>query len=703
MDEQIYSDVQCKNCGNNKRALFAIDGNDLVCKCCGSRLRKNYSDEGVVCPGFEEEARKEDESEAEDPRDGKIAYKDGRVEILKYGITEISERAYIGNKEIVSVILPAGVTEIKASAFNGCASLENVVLPEGITKMGISVFEGCIKLKNVNIPGGLTRINWDAFKGCVSLETVNISEGVEWITMGAFRDCISLKKVNIPESVLEIENDAFDGCVSLKSIYIPQNAVAYGNPFTRCNPVITVSPENSKLKVIDGNLYCVDEDEGNFIVNYTPKENEKSFSPPDWVSDVACGAFEGAFNLESVTVPGGTTGIGGDVFGNCVNLKSVIIPDSVEKIFMGAFNGCTGLADVYFEGTCSDWERVEIGDDNDAIKNAAVHFITHGKTVYTDGKAEVLEYGTTEIAKNAYFNNENVTEVVLPETVKSIGETAFFGCKAMTSVTIPMGVTEIGNMAFYGCIALEDVYYAGSAEDWSKINIGEANDALENATIHCAYYDGKIVYKDGRVEVLEYGITKIAKGAYKDNKDIVSISLPNSVTDIEDGFLNGAFSGCTGLKSIDLPESLVYIGSSAFQDCKSLTTVNIPDNVIRIGSFAFSRCTSLKSINISDSVKWIYQNAFSDCASLKNIMIPGEVAKIDGYVFQNCVGLTEVLIPKSVTEICDGAFKGCKKLDRICYGGSPEDWKKVKIGKENSKLNGLFGKATLICHCGYWD
>ena len=84
-------------------------------------------------------------------------------------------------------------------------------------------------------------------------------------------------------------------------------------------------------------------------------------------------------------------------------------------------------------------------------------------------------------------------------------------------------------------------------------------------------------------------------------------------------------------------------------------------------------------------------------------MIPGKVEYIAGYVFQNCVNLTKVLIPKSITKILLGAFKGCKNLKMICYGGSEEDWNKIKIDKDNNKLNGLIGKAKLICHCGYWD
>ena len=148
-----------------------------------------------------------------------------------------------------------------------------------------------------------------------------------------------------------------------------------------------------------------------------------------------------------------------------------------------------------------------------------------------------------------------------------------------------------------------------------------------------------------------------------------SVSVPSqlggcNVTDIGDG----AFSDCTSLTSITIPNGVTSIGWNAFSDCTSLTSVVIPDGVTSIDDSTFYGCTSLTSITIPDSVTSIGQNTFYDCTSLTNVVIPDSVKSISSYgggAFVNCPNLKCVTVPSSVERIGEYSFgyNGCSYYD----------------------------------------
>ncbi|MBQ2247222.1 MAG: leucine-rich repeat domain-containing protein [Tidjanibacter sp.] len=182
------------------------------------------------------------------------------------------------------------------------------------------------------------------------------------------------------------------------------------------------------------------------------------------------------------------------------------------------------------------------------------------------------------------------------------------------------------------------------------------------------------------------GITIIGS-AFRDCSSLISITIPDSVTEIGWSAFNGcsslesinipdrvtkignsAFDGCKNLKSITIPNRVIEIGADAFFGCKSLKSINIPDGVISIGEYAFYGCKSLESINIPNGVTEISKAAFDGCSSLVSINIPDSVTTIDGSAFWNCSSLESINIPDSVTEIGNSAFRGCSSLKSINIG-----------------------------------
>ncbi len=192
-------------------------------------------------------------------------------------------------------------------------------------------------------------------------------------------------------------------------------------------------------------------------------------------------------------------------------------------------------------------------------------------------------------------NKTKYVEIILPDSVTSIGSSAFSGCSGLTSVTIPDSVTSIGSSAFNGCTNLTSVTIPSS-------------------------------------------VTSIGSSAFSLCTNLTSITIPSSVTSIG----NVAFSNCTNLTSVTIPSSVTEIGNNTFYKCTNLTSVTIPDSVTSIDESAFSKCTSLASVTIPDSVTSIALQSFQDCTSLTSVTISESVTLIGDRAFNGCTSLTTI-------------------------------------------------------------
>ena len=158
-----------------------------------------------------------------------------------------------------------------------------------------------------------------------------------------------------------------------------------------------------------------------------------------------------------------------------------------------------------------------------------------------------------------------------------------------------------------------------------------------------------------------YSVTSIGYATFAYCSGLTSVDIPNSVTSIGDY----VFFGCSSLTAVNIPNSVTSIGDYAFYGCSSLTAVDIPNSVSSIGKCTFLGCSSLTAVNIPNSVTSIGDYAFQDCSSLTTVEIPSGVTILGVGVFWSCSGLTSVVIPNSVTSIGEYAFIGCENLTSI--------------------------------------
>jgi hypothetical protein len=156
-----------------------------------------------------------------------------------------------------------------------------------------------------------------------------------------------------------------------------------------------------------------------------------------------------------------------------------------------------------------------------------------------------------------------------------------------------------------------------------------------------------------------YDVTAIGDKAFYNCAGLTGITLPDSVTSIDDE----AFEGCS-LTNITLPSKVNSIGDWAFSNCSSLSSITLPDSMTSIGDYAFYYCTDLTSITLPDSMTSIGYDAFEGC-SLTSITLPASMTSISHGALANCTTLSSIILPDSVTSIGDGAFMGCSSLTDI--------------------------------------
>jgi len=159
-------------------------------------------------------------------------------------------------------------------------------------------------------------------------------------------------------------------------------------------------------------------------------------------------------------------------------------------------------------------------------------------------------------------------------------------------------------------------------------------------------------------EIDGYPVTYIMVCAFYQCTSLKTVTIPNSVVFID----CNAFTDCTSLTSITLPEGLTEISDAAFEGCSSLTNIIIPDSVTNIGESAFSDCSSLESVTLPKHITSLKNFTFDGCTSLTNIIIPDGVTSIGFAAFFGCRSLTSITIPDSVTSIGDMAFRYCRSL-----------------------------------------
>ena len=521
--------------------------------------------------------------------------------IIPDGVTRI-DYAFGSCKNLTSVTIPDSVTSIGDHAFNGCTSLTNITIPNSVTSIGNYSFSGCTNLINITIPDSVTSIGDSAFSDCSGLTNIAISDSVTSIGYSAFSDCSGLANIAISDSVTSIGVSAFSGCISLKSI--------------------AVSDNNKNYSSVDGVLFNKEKSK---LITYPIGKTNDTYEIPNSVTVISNDVFALCSSLTDVIIPNSVTSIGSYAFTGCVSLKSVTIHDSVTSISDGAFFDCEGLKDVYYTSTEDEWNKITIGNDNENLTNATIHYNFEPEpsnkqtgscgdnvTYSLDTETGVLTISGTGKMKDysgedsPFYQNSNIKSVIIENGVTSIGNLAFSSCNSLIEVSLPSSIISLGVSAFSGC------------------------------------------------------------------ENLMSISISANVADIQ----SIAFAGCKKLTSIEV--------DSNNGNYSSINGVLFDKNITELVCYPAGKNDA--SYTVPNTVKSFAYGSFYDCENLTSVIIPNGVTSIGGASFWNCKNLKSIVIPKSVTKIDLFSFNGCESLKDIYYTGTQDEWNNITIGDGNINL-----------------
>ena len=229
------------------------------------------------------------------------------------------------------------------------------------------------------------------------------------------------------------------------------------------------------------------------------------------------------------------------------------------------------------------------------------------------------QYNVVSIEKNAFYGNNKLLKVIIPDTVIKIGDDAFGNCSSKLTIYASESSKSLdyakANKIKY-LIKYEN--YAYSVNSSKEITIKEYLGTSSDVSIPNEI-DNKIV-------------TKIAEKAFYQNENLQNVVLPKTIKDIG----RDAFGNCINLNNITMPDSINSIGSSAFAGCNNLESFIIPESLTKIAEKTFYMCTSLHTINIPKNVKKIESNAFAGCTSLSSVTITDNTSNLGIGIFDNC-------------------------------------------------------------------
>ena len=434
--------------------------------------------------------------------------------------------------------------------------------------------------------------------------------------------------------------------------------------------------------------YSLDDDGNATITGYTG--NVSALVIPEEIDGhkvIALGdnAFKGKKLLEYVEIPNNVVKIGSYVFAN-TSLTDLKLPEKLTYLGRCVLSGNTGVTEIVIPKTLAtvgaEWGNILAGD---------------GPFHESNVQKATLEKGITSIQRNLFHKNTTLTQVTIPDTMTKIEEFAFAECGNLERVSLPDNVNQIGEYAFAktgikeismpdSILEIGDYVFANTKLTELKLpknlthlgrcvlsgNTGVTEIVIPKTLITVGAEWGNILAGDGpfhesnvQKATLEKGITSIPRNLFHKNTTLTQVTIPDTVTKIEEF----AFAECGNLESVSLPDNVNQIGEYVFAKT-GIKEINIPDTVTIIRDHTFKNCTALKTINWSKSITDIQSYAFENCDALTKLAIPNTVTNIGEGAFYECGGLSAIAVPNSVKTLGSRAFENCDDLAKVSISDS---------------------------------
>lgn len=486
--------------------------------------------------------------------------------------------AALYNTKLEEIKLPAGLDSLYHHGFSSNLNLTSIDMSgcTELTSIGDMAFAYCEALTDVKLPPQLGVIGGGAFAACASLTDIELPQTLSSVGQNAFAGT-GLTIVTIPESVFEIGYCAFGYDVNLEPI---SDFVIIGATGSAAETYCTEVDEEYGY---ENNFTFYDESDADMVMELDGLEQivygDYTYAEKDgeaWI--LVCTSADDVIEIPAEINGLPVTRIYGGAFFQ-IGALEIIVPDSVKQIDSLAFYCCSLLKKITLPASLET-----IGDEV-FVDCTALQSVT-------------IPEGCKSIGTDAFSGCTALSSIIIPDGCETIGMGAFINCSALTSFTVPSGCTSIGEDAFYGCTALKEFVMTGSADGAYAVE------------------EGVLFNKDKSVLV-----------AYPAAKEGDYYAAPTSVKEIA----MSAFAANKFLKTVDI-STAETIGAYAFEFCETISSVKLSQDLLKIGEGAFYGCTSLKSMRLYNKIQEIgsyaigfyYDEANSTDAEIEGFMLYAE-------------------------------------------------------------------------------
>lgn len=642
--------------------------------------------------------------------------------VVPASVESIGDQAFYNDSGLATITMNEGLKTIGSEVFWNNSGIVNFSIPGTVTTMGSNCFYGCTRVAYLtfrdgdeiltlnNVSGRSSRVDdvtsdqnnrdmkYDYFYDCpirfltlgrnlkynysTSATMYDVGGGKTNRASAPFVNHTDLRSVTIGKKVTFLWHHLLNGCSNVAKLTMSDGMQqVYSNALANCSALTELIFPNP-LVLLDDSACANDTQLATVVFNEEPGNNLEF--------TIGSYAFKNCPGLTSLTFPAKTVSIGNYCFYETPNLKNISFVDSERAISLGygakadAYQGITKDANMPLFGN-SRLNTLYIGRNISYLANNTASDEagrgTYGfspfynQSFLTDVKFS--QAGTvTYCHHHLLYKVNNCEEIILPESLQTIGDYTFAGMTLLNAITIPNKVTEVGKYAF---AEDENLKYAklSTSCPWLKEGLFSNCHTLASITIppvvtkmdrlmFSACESLETATFEGNSELIEmgYGASDWDHGLFRDCP-LITLNLDRWLSYDTGAPERSPFYSIAELKNLNLGENVKVVDKYMFSYCTGLEEVLLPDHMESVGLWGFRGCSALKNVHLSANLSQVSDYGFAECTSLDNVVFPAKMTSVADHSFADCTSLKKLDLGNSLNIIGPAAFKNDTQLESI--------------------------------------